>query len=144
MAVAKKAKSRQKTVYFDDDVWKSLEKQLKVSKNANLSAVVNDGLRYAMFPEFRNDRDGDLVKLYGQFSYSLAQHRKKTSRDMAFIQEIMVLFTKIFFMHTNPVPEKESAAREAQANARLDKFMEEIVQKMADLRPLSDRESNDE
>lgn len=141
MAATKKPKKWQQTVYFDEDVSAALRKQLKVSKNANISAVVNDGLRYAMFPEHRNDRDADLVKIYHQLSSSLGEHRKKTARDMAFVQEMILLFSKIFFMHTNPVPEKESAGREAQANARLDKFMEEIVRGMSDLKPFSERES---
>ena len=142
MVVSKirRAKKVQKTVYFDDDVWEALEKQMKVSRNANVSAIVNDGLRYAMFPEFRNDRDADLVKLYNQLSYSLAQHRKKTARDMAYTQEIMLQAMKNAFIHSSPVPESELEAREVQANARLDKFMESIVRNMSDLKPLSDRE----
>lgn len=140
MAATKKPKKWQQTLYFDEDVTVALKKQLKVNKNANISAVVNDGLRYAMFPEHRNDRDADLVKIFSQLSYSLGEHRKKTARDMAFLQEMVLLFSKIFFMHTNPVPEKESAAREAQADARLDKFMEEIVRRMSELKPLSERE----
>ena len=140
MAVAKKVKKIQKSVYFDDDVLKALEKQMKTSHNPNFSAIVNDGLRYAMFPEHRNDRDADLVKLYNQLSYSLAQHRKKSARDMAFMQEIVLQSMKNFYMHNNPVPEGEKEAIETQAIARLDAFMEQIVNNMSDLKPLSDSE----
>jgi len=140
MAVAKKVKKIQKSVYFDDDVLKALEKQMKTSHNPNFSAIVNDGLRYAMFPEHRNDRDADLVKLYNQLSYSLAEHRKKTARDMAFMQEIALQSMKNFYVHNTSVPEGEAEAMEAQANARLDKFMEEIVRGMSSLKPLSDKE----
>jgi len=138
--VKKKPRKVQKTVHFDEDVWEALEKQMKMSRNGNVSAMVNDGLRYAMFPEFRNDRDADLVKLYNQFSYSLAEHRKKTARDMAFIQEIVLQAVKNFYMRAAPVPESEQEAREVQANAMLDSFMENIVRNMSDLKPLSDRE----
>jgi len=140
MATVKKPRKLQKTVYFDEDVWEPLEKQMKASRNPNVSAIVNDGLRYAMFPEFRNDRDADLVKLYNQLSFSLAEHRKKTARDMAFIQEIVLQGMKSFFMHSNRIPESERDALEAQANARLDAFMESVVRNMSDLKPLSDRE----
>ena len=135
-----KAKKVQKTVYFDDDVWEALEKQMKVSHNPNVSVIVNDGLRYAMFPEHRNDRDADLVKLYNQLSYSLAQHRKKSARDMAFMQEIVLQSMKNFYMHNNPVPEGDREAIETQATARLDAFMEEIINNMSELKPLSDSE----
>ena len=135
-----KAKRVQKTIYFDEDVWEAMEKQMKASHNPNVSAIVNDGLRYAMFPEFRNDRDADLVKLYNQFSASLASHRKKTARDMAFIQELILKFSHEFFMHHPSIPEDDKEPREVEANARLDAFMEKIVRGMAELKPLSDRE----
>lgn len=135
-----KSKRVQKTVYFDEDVWESLEKQMKTSHNPNVSAIVNDGLRYAMFPEYRNDRDADLVKLYNQFGASLASHRKKTARDMAFIQELILKFTHEFFMHHPSIPDDDKAPKEVEANARLDSFMETIVRGMSELKPLSDRE----
>ncbi len=135
-----KAKRVQKTVYFDAEVWEALEQQMKVSHNPNVSAIVNDGLRYAMFPEHRNDRDADLVKLYNQFSASLAMHRKKTARDLAFMQELILKFSHEFFMHHPSIPEDSKAPREAEANARLDAFMENIVRNMSELKPLSDRE----
>ena len=135
-----KAKRVQKTVYFDAEVWEALEKQMKVSHNPNVSAIVNDGLRYAMFPEHRNDRDADLVKLYNQFSASLAMHRKKTARDLAFMQELILKFAHEFFMHHPSIPEDNKAPREAEANTRLDAFMENIVRNMSELKPLSDRE----
>ena len=135
-----KTKRVQKTVYFDAEVWEALEKQMKVSHNPNVSAIVNDGLRYAMFPEHRNDRDADLVKLYNQFSASLAMHRKKTARDLAFMQELILKFAHEFFMHHPSIPEDSKAPREAEANARLDAFMENIVRNMSELKPLSDRE----
>lgn len=138
--MAGKAKRIQKTVYFDPEVWTALEKQMKQSHNPNVSAIVNDGLRYAMFPEFRGDRDADLVKLYHQLSASLAMHRKKTARDFAFIQEMVLKTMHEYFQHQPAVPEAEKPAREAEANVRLDTFMEEIVRNMPSLRPLSDRE----
>lgn len=135
-----KAKRVQKTVYFDEDVWETMEKQMKASHNPNVSAIVNDGLRYAMFPEFRNDRDADLVKLYNQFSSSLALHRKKTARDLAFMQELMLKFTHEFFMHHPSIPEDDKDSKDVEANARIDDFMEKIVRGMSELKPLSDRE----
>ena len=135
-----KAKRVQKTVYFDEDVWEALEKQMKASHNPNVSAIVNDGLRYAMFPEFRNDRDADLVKLYNQFSSSLALHRKKTARDLAFMQELMLKFTHEFFLHHPSIPEDDKKSKDVEANARIDDFMEKIVRGMSELKPLSDRE----
>jgi len=135
-----KAKRVQKTVYLDEDVWEAMEKQMKASHNPNVSAIVNDGLRYAMFPEFRNDRDADLVKLYNQFSSSLALHRKKTARDLAFMQELMLKFTHEFFMHHPSIPEDDKDSKDVEANARIDDFMEKIVRGMSELKPLSDRE----
>jgi len=134
-----KAKKLQKTIHFDDDVVSALEKQMKVSHNSNYSAMVNDGLRYAMFPEHRSDREADLVKLNQQFSASLAQHRKKTARDMALLQEMVLQMMKTFYMHNTPISEADQLAAETQANARLDGFMEGIVRNMSGLKPITDR-----
>lgn len=139
-----KAKKVQKTIHFDDDVVSALEKQMKVSKNPNYSAMVNDGLRYAMFPEHRSDREADLVKLNQQFSASLAQHRKKTARDLALIQEMMLQMMKTFYMHNQPIPEADLKAAEVQANARLDDFMEGIVRDLPKLKPVTDRLEQEE
>ena len=138
--MAARKKPIQKTVMFDPEVYEAMEKQMKASHNANFSAVVNDGLRYALFPEFRNDRDADLVKLYNQFSASLASHRKKTARDMAFMQEMLLRFMFEFYQHNNEIPDDAKPMKEAQATMRVDGFMEEIIRGMSSLKPLSDRE----
>ena len=135
-----KSKKVQKTIYIDEDVWEALEKQMKMTRNTNVSVLVNDGLRYAMFPEYRNDRDADLVKLYHQFSASLADHRKKTARDLAFLQEMMLQAVKNQYMAFPPVPEKDIDVKEADANVRLNHFMESIVRNMGALKPISERE----
>ena len=67
-------------------------------------------------------------------------HRKKTARDLAFMQELILKFSHEFFMHHPSIPEDNKAPREAEANARLDAFMENIVRNMSELKPLSDRE----
>ena len=140
--MAVKIKRVQKTVQFDAEVYEALEKQMKISHNPNFSAIVNDGLRYAMFPEHRSDRDADLVKLYHQFSASLAQHRKKTARDLAFTQEMLLRTMFEFYQHHNEIPEEAKCAKEAQATLRLDSFMEEIIQNMPSLKPISEREGD--
>ncbi|MEM7618648.1 MAG: hypothetical protein AAF244_04620 [Pseudomonadota bacterium] len=138
------AKKIQKTIHFDDDVSEALEKQMKISKNPNYSAMVNDGLRYAMFPEHRSDREADLVKLNQQFSASLAQHRKKTARDLALLQEMMLQMMHTFYMHNAPLPESELKAATAQANVRLNDFMEGVVRGLPDLKPITDRLEKEE
>lgn len=135
-----KAKKVQKTVYIDEDVWEALEKQMKMTRNTNVSVLINDGLRYAMFPEYRNDRDGDLVKLFQQLTFSLADHRKKTARDLAFIQEMMLQSVKNQYLSFPSVAEKDQDVNEADANMRLNHFMEAIVRDMGELKPISDRE----
>lgn len=135
-----KGKKIQTTVYFDPDVWEELQKKMKITKNTNVSVLVNDGIRYAMFPEYRNDRDGDLVKLFQQLTFSLADHRKKTARDLAFLQEMVLQGIKNQYLVFPPVPEKDIDVKEVDANMRLNYFMEEIVRNMGQLKPISERE----
>lgn len=135
-----KSKKVQKTIYIDEDVWEALEKQMKMTRNTNVSVLVNDGLRYAMFPEYRNDRDGDLVKLFQQLTFSLADHRKKTARDLAFLQEMVLQGVKNQYLAFPPIAEKDKDVKEADANMRLNQFMESIVRNMGQLKPISERE----
>ncbi|MDD3020664.1 MAG: hypothetical protein PHX61_06750 [Alphaproteobacteria bacterium] len=135
-----KSKKVQKTVYIDEDVWEALEKQMKMTRNTNVSVLVNDGLRYAMFPEYRSDRDGDLVKLFQQLTFSLADHRKKTARDLAFLQEMMLQGVKNQYLAFPPIAEKDKDVKEVDANMRLNHFMEGIVRNMGQLKPISERE----
>ena len=139
-----KSKKVQKTIYIDEDVWEALEKQMKMTRNTNVSVLVNDGLRYAMFPEYRNDRDGDLVKLFQQLTFSLADHRKKTARDLAFLQEMVLQGVKNQYLAFPSVSEKDKDVKEADANMRLNQFMENIVRDMGQLKPISEREEKGE
>lgn len=128
---AKKNKRVQKTVHFDPETWELLEKHMKQSRVNNVSIAVNDAVRYSLSPEHRSDRDGGLEKLYHQLAFSLAEHRKKTHRDMAFLQEMLFQYVQTYFAHTHAIPDSERGAADAQANARLDAFMEQLVRKLA-------------
>lgn len=130
--MAKKEKPVQKTMYWDPDVWAAMEKHDKQTKTNNMTATANDAVRYALFPEYRNDRDKDVVKLMQDIRASLYEHRKNTARDLMILQEGLFQFVDVFFQHTHSIPKDELAAAKAQAKARLDDFMEQLVRKMQD------------
>ena len=97
-----------------------------------MTATVNDAVRFALFPEYRSDRDKDVVKLMQDVRASLYEHRKNTARDLMILQEGLFQFVDVFFQHTHSIPKDELAAAKAQAKARLDDFMEQLVRKMQD------------
>lgn len=130
--MAKKEKPVQKTMYWDPDVWAALEKHDKQTKTNNMTATANDAVRYALFPEYRGDREKDMVKLMQDVRASLYEHRKTTARDLMILQEGLFQFIDVFFMHTHSIPKSELAAAKAQAKARLDEFMEQLVRKVQD------------
>ncbi len=125
-----KGKRVQKTVHFDPEVWEALEKHMKQSRINNVSIAVNDAVKFSLAPEHQNDRDAALVKLFHQLSFSLAEHRKKTARDMTFLQEMFFQYVQNYFMHTHKIPDADVGAAELQANVRLDAFMEKLVKKI--------------
>ena len=129
---AKNEKRIQKTIQWDTDVWTALEDHNKRSRLNNMSAAANDAVKYALFPEFRGDRDKDTVKLLQDIRASLYEHRKNTARDLMILQEGLFQFVEVFFQHTHSIPKDELAAAKAQAKARLDDFMEQLVRKMQD------------
>lgn len=128
--MAKNEKRIQKTIQWDPDVLEALEKHSKQHRLNNLSAAANDAVRYALFPEYRSDREKDMVKLMQDLRASLYEHRKATARDFMILQEGLFQFIDVFFMHTHSIPKSELVAAKAQAKARLDEFMEELVRKM--------------
>lgn len=123
-AVGKKI---QKTIYFDPDVWEALEIHMKRERTNNVSIATNDALRFSLFAEFREDREASTSKSIAQLSNSLYEHRKKMARDMAILQEGMFKFVQEFFKHTTAIPTANVPAASAQAQIRLDEFMEELV-----------------
>lgn len=130
--MAKNEKRVQKTIQWDSDVLDALEKHNKQQRLNNLSAAANDAVRYALFPEYRSDREKDVVKLMQDLRASLYEHRKATARDLMILQEGLFQFIDVFFMHTHSIPKSEMAAAKAQAKARLDEFMEQLVRKVQD------------
>ena len=137
MAVEKKSKQSakndkriQKTIQWDPDVLDALEKHNKQQRLNNLSAAANDAVRYALFPEFRSDREKDVVKLIQGLGASLYEHRKNTARDLTIMQEGFFQFVLEYFMHTHHIPKGEQSNAKAQGKVRLEKFMEELMQKL--------------
>ena len=128
--MAKNEKRVQKTIQWDSDVLDALEKHNKQQRLNNLSAAANDAVRYALFPEYRSDREKDMVKLMQDLRASLYEHRKTTARDLMILQEGLFQFIDVFFMHTHSIPKGELAAAKAQAKARSEEFMEQLVRKI--------------
>lgn len=140
MAVAalKKDKRAQKTVYLDADVLEALEAHMKRERINNISIAINDAIKYALFPEHREDRNGDVAKLCTQTLYSLNEHRKKTGRDMTILQEMLMQLVHTYFMHTHQIPASDKPAAEAQASVRMDAFMEQLVRKLPKAKPMEE------
>lgn len=132
----RKRKKIPKTVQFEEEVWLALEAHMKRERIFNHSMVANDAIKYALFPEHRNDRNADSTKIFYQILYSLNEHRKKTARDLAIIQEMLGRFVHAYFMHTHQIPASEKGAMEAQANVRFEAFMELVVRELPKAKPM--------
>lgn len=134
----KKRKKVPKTVQFEEEVWMALEAHMKRERLYNHSMAANDAIKYALFPEHRDDRNADTAKLLNQILYSLNEHRRKTSRDLTIFQEILVRLTHTYFMHTHQIPDSAKDGAEAQANLRLDAFMEQITRRLPNAKPMAE------
>lgn len=135
---ARKRKRIQKSVMFEEDVWLALETRMKRENNNNRSLMANDAVKYALFPEYRDDRNADIVKQLNQILYSLNDHRRKTARDMTILQEMLAQLVEVYFMHTHQIPPSENPAAEAQARARLEVFMERLVRRLPKSKPVAE------
>lgn len=129
-AKSSKKKSIQKTVHWEPDVLEALEQHMRREKINNFSVAANDAVRYGVCPEYRDDRNAELFRLYSQISFSVAEHRKKTARDLMILQELSLQLIKLLFAQLPALPEKDRLTAEKQANARLDKLMEEVIRSL--------------
>ena len=136
----RKRKKIPKTVQFEEAVWMALEAHMKRDRIYNHSMAANDAIKYALFPEHRNDRDADTAKLLNQILYSLNEHRRKTSRDLTILQEVMVRLAHTYFMHTHQIPDSAKEGAEVQANLRLDAFMDQITRSLPGSKPMTESE----
>lgn len=137
------AKKRKATVYFDDDVWDVIQNQMKLSKNANISSAINDAVRYAAYPEHREDRDADLHKKLQVVQDSFVQHRKKTARDLAFIQEAMLEQLQELYRHFPELPEDKRKENDVRAKSRAISFVKNIQKNMSALKSFSEKEQGE-
>jgi hypothetical protein len=103
---------------------------MKRERINNISIAVNDAVKYALFPEHRDDRNADVAKLCTQTLYSLNEHRTKTARDLTIVQEMLVQLVQTYFVHTHQVPASEKVVAETQAKVRTDEFMELLVRRL--------------
>lgn len=76
---------------------------MKRERINDVSITTNDALEYSLFPEYRDDRNADMSKLITQKLYLLAEHRKKTCRDMRVMQDILMQYIEVYFLHTHQI-----------------------------------------
>lgn len=134
----KKVKNVQKTIHWEPEVLQALENHMKREGINNYSIAANDAVKFALFSEHRDDRNADLMKLNQQMLFSLAEHRKKTGRDLMILQEMNLQLIKLIAMRTQDVSQYDQAARETQANALMDKVMEGIARNLSQVKPLDE------
>ncbi len=134
----KKVKNVQKTIHWEPEVLQALETHMKREGINNYSIAANDAVKFALFPEHRDDRNADLVKLNQQLLFSLAEHRKKTGRDLMILQEMNLQLIKLVAMRTQDVSPHDQGARETQANVIMDKIMEGIARNLSQVKPMDE------
>ncbi len=138
MVAKKKGVSR--SIIFRPEVEKELQSYMKAKNLTNASATVNDLLDFALRPERRDERNSDMAQLYHQLLYSLNAHRKKTARDLAANQEILLQFILEYYQG-NPEPLDDE--RGEIAIKRLDKLMENVVRNMGKSKLLPEDSESD-
>lgn len=138
MTAKKKGVSR--SIIFRPEVEKELQSYMKAKNLTNASATVNDLLDFALRPERRDERNSDMAQLYHQLLYSLNAHRKKTARDLAANQEILLQFILEYYQG-NPEPLDDE--RGDIAIKRLDKLMENVVQNLGKSKLLPEDSESD-
>ena len=138
MAAGKKEKPIKRSVYLSEKVDKALQAHMKAQNLKSITVAIEDALEYALFPEHRDDRNKEMMKLYGQLLYSLNEHRKKTARDFAIVQESICQLALDFYKHMEPYPKNEEKSRHEQAVKQWDDFMSRVVRQLSEQRAMKE------
>lgn len=138
MAGTKKDKPIKRSVYLSEKVDKALQAHMKAQNLKSITVAIEDALEYALFPEHRDDRNKEMMKLYGQLLYSFNEHRKKTARDFAIVQESVFQLALDMYKHMEPYHESEEEKRHERATARLDDFMNRIARQLPEQRTMKE------
>lgn len=140
-----KKKGVTRSIVFRPEVEKELQSYMKAKNLRNVSSTVNDLLDFALRPERRDERNSDMAQLYHQILYSLNAHRKKTARDLAANQEILLQFILDYYKSNPATTDAMDEGRSEIALKRLDKLMETVVQNLgkSKLLPENAKEEND-
>ena len=140
-----KKKGVTRSIVFRPEVEKELQAYMKAKNLRNVSSTVNDLLDFALRPERRDERNSDMAQLYHQILYSLNAHRKKTARDLAANQEILLQFILDYYKSNPAITDAMDEGRSEIALKRLDKLMETVVQNLGKtkLLPENAEEEND-
>ena len=140
-----KKKGVTRSIVFRPEDEKELQSYMKAKNLRNVSSTVNDLLDFALRPERRDERNSDMAQLYHQILYSLNAHRKKTARDLAANQEILLQFILDYYKSNPATTDAMDEGRSEIALKRLDKLMETVVQNLgkSKLLPENAKEEND-
>jgi len=134
------AKKIARSVYLSEKIDKALHSHMKAQSLKSISVAIEDALEYALFPEFRDDRNKELTKMVAGINKSLNIHRKKTGEDFAILQETLFQFMLEYYRHTTAYPDDEAKIREADARARFNDFMERVARNVQEPRPMKSDE----
>lgn len=138
-----KKKGVTRSIVFRPDVEKELQAYMKAKNLRNVSSTVNDLLDFALRPERRDERNSDMAQLYHQILYSLNAHRKKTARDLAANQEILLQFILDYYKSNPAATDAMDEGRSEIAIKRLDKLMETVVQNLGKSKLLPENMEDD-
>lgn len=133
-----KNKKIPKSVTITPHTDKYIRDHMKAQGLTNYSAALDDAVEYAFNPEFRGEREAELTKKINQFSYSLNEHRKKTGRDFAILQEMMLATLFEIYKRSPDVPDDLEEVKNAQALALLDKVADKIAANLSETRPMKE------
>jgi hypothetical protein len=112
---------RQLTLHFDADVASAIEAEA-AKRGLNLSRAANDALRRALIDEV-GEALADTVKARLD---RLDKRDHARARELALIKEIMLLFVRIWFEYSSPLPEEDPDAS-ANADIQFQGFLEMLA-----------------
>lgn len=111
----------------DPDLLAAVDRYCQATRQTR-SDVLSRGLRWAVTPEYQEERERVVAETLDRIVWQLARLDSRVRREMNIVQEMVGLFVRAYYNHTPRIPEPSRNEFRAAGKERFDAFMAALAE----------------
>jgi hypothetical protein len=111
----------------DPDLLAAVDRYCQANRQTR-SDVLTRGLRWAVTPEYQEERERVVAETLDRIAWQLARLDGRVRREMNVLQEMLGLFVRAYYNHTPKIPEPSRNEFRAAGKERFDAFMQALAE----------------